>query len=87
MEGGSSGGDRRRQENEVPKVSWTVDLEISLVGGENPMDALALRDPHDSGIREVHRQVVVFGHQFPHTRDVVTVERCDFDDSSCEKSH
>ncbi len=63
----------------MPNVCGAVDPEILLIDGEHAMDALAFCDPHDRGIGKVHRQVVIFGHQLPYPRNVLAIERRDFE--------
>ena len=69
----------------MPNVGGTIDLEISVVGGEHAMNALAFRDAHDCGICEVHRQILIFSPQLAHVRIVVAIERRDFDGSAARR--
>ena len=59
----------------------TIDLEIPAIDGEDAIDSLAFGDPHQSGVRQVHRQVVVLQHQLANARHIVAIEGGDLDGS------
>jgi hypothetical protein len=62
------------QESEAALPRQPVDAEVPMIQGQDTANALALCEPYESGVRHVHRQILVLFHQALHGCDIGLVE-------------
>ena len=66
-----------RNDPESAPPHHAVDGEVTAVDREDPVEPLALGEPHEGGVGQVHRDVPVLRHELLHARHVPFVERQD----------
>src|SRR5208282_111067 len=63
-----------RENLEAPEPVRTIKLEGAAIDREHATNPLPLSDAHDSGIRQVHRQVMILVHQLAHAWKIIHIE-------------
>ncbi len=77
---------RSRQDVETANSPRAIEFEISPINREDGRDPFSLGDPDQSRVGEVHRQVAVLTHKFPHSREIGLIERQNLDGIALEET-
>jgi hypothetical protein len=63
-------------------VPWPVDQKVASVKTEHPSHLQVLREHHQGGVGQIHREIGVLLHQGPHSRKVCQRDFGDLDTST-----